>query len=550
MTIEERDKYLQTECLHPKRIVNKYTHEEMYVRCGVCPSCLAHKSNVQCAYISNMASYFKYAYFFTLTYDECFIPRVKVRIAERMSGDFFDTYVPESDPRLYSRSDQNGYSVQFEYITRSQCIRTSPNGKVRILDDSYTPYEFFKIFTISELQDLMIKAHGRFDPIRKQVVYPPISECTDTIPVLNAYDQNLFFKRLRFYISKFTDEKISYYLVSEYGPRTLRPHWHGILFFNSSEIAEVICDLVSKAWLLGRADCSLSRGSAAGYVASYINSFVSIPDFYKFIPQIKPRSYHSKGFGSYSQFPKSASLREVEQVAATFFDGISVPVNDKFIQVKPSRSLERTVFPRFFDASLKDTHSCAYFYRLAYQTPYRLCRYGYISIDELSSLSLYEIARRATEWYYDYKLKLSDYGQEDITFLHYCRLDTLDLSYDCVHGKFYRMLSSVNRTIRFWNLDGLFSYELENALNILFVHSQKYWQKRDYRTLCQYYEYQEMVPESVPYLKTVTCGIDPEPTKESESFLSSIKSSIRKIVNGKIKHKEYNDLSGFLLNYN
>ena len=42
MNEKELDKYLATECFKPRRIVNKYTHETMYVRCGTCPACMAH----------------------------------------------------------------------------------------------------------------------------------------------------------------------------------------------------------------------------------------------------------------------------------------------------------------------------------------------------------------------------------------------------------------------------------------------------------------------------------------------------------------------------
>jgi hypothetical protein len=58
MTEEEREKYLATECFHPRKVTNKYTHETLFVRCGTCPSCLVHRSNIQCALISNMSSHF------------------------------------------------------------------------------------------------------------------------------------------------------------------------------------------------------------------------------------------------------------------------------------------------------------------------------------------------------------------------------------------------------------------------------------------------------------------------------------------------------------
>ena len=83
MTEKEREKYLATECFHPRKVTNRYTHETLFVRCGTCPSCLVHRSNIQCALISNMSSHFKYAYFFTLTYSDEFVPRVSLEVVER-----------------------------------------------------------------------------------------------------------------------------------------------------------------------------------------------------------------------------------------------------------------------------------------------------------------------------------------------------------------------------------------------------------------------------------------------------------------------------------
>ena len=116
--------------------------------------------------------------------------------------------------------------------------------------------------------------------------------------------------------------------------------------------------LVSKSWSYGRTDCSLSRGSAAGYVASYINSFVDLPDFFNRHKEIKPRSYHSKGLSVNSLFRQSSDVSEVQTVADSCFDGFSVPINGEYVTVKPSRSYERTLFPRISDPVFADSYSC------------------------------------------------------------------------------------------------------------------------------------------------------------------------------------------------
>ena len=198
------------------------------------------------------------------------------------------------------------------------------------------------------------------------------------------------------------DEKICYYLVSEYGGQTYRPHWHGLLFFNSDELTSSICELVSKSWSYGGTDCSLSRGSAAGYVASYINSFVDLPDFFNRHKEIKPRSYHSKGLSVNKLFRQSSDISEIQTVVSSCFDGFSVPINGEYVTVKSSRSYECTVFPRFSDPFFKDPYRCVDLFFGAFTASNRLIRDGYISIDE--SFSTYELSKRYAHFYYDVML--------------------------------------------------------------------------------------------------------------------------------------------------
>lgn len=260
MTEKEREKYLATECFHPRKVTNRYTHETLFVRCGTCPSCLVHRSNIQCALISNMSSHFKYAYFFTLTYSDEFVPRVSLEVVERCNAESeIDSYMSDSDPRRLPYDDSK-YQIAATYLSRSGCFRVHDSGRVRDFSETESSFQFLHTFSGKEIHDLLIASNGRYDFTRKCVTFPSIDECRNEILVLNPYDQNLFFKRLRKLISERYNEKICYYLVSEYGGRTYRPHWHGILFFNSDELTSSICELVSKSWSYGRTDCSLSRG--------------------------------------------------------------------------------------------------------------------------------------------------------------------------------------------------------------------------------------------------------------------------------------------------
>lgn len=555
MTEKEREKYLATECFHPRKVTNRYTHETLFVRCGTCPSCLVHRSNIQCALISNMSSHFKYAYFFTLTYSDEFVPRVSLEVVERCDAESeIDAYMSDSDPR-HLPYDDSRYQIAATYLPRSGCFRVHDSGRVRDFSETEESYQFLHTFSGKEIHDLLIASNGRYDFARKCVVFPSISECRSEVLVLNPYDQNLFFKRLRKLISERYNEKICYYLVSEYGGRTYRPHWHGILFFNSDELTSSICEFVSKSWSYGRTDCSLSRGSAAGYVASYINSFVDLPDFFNRHKEIKPRSYHSKGLSVNSLFRQSSDISEVQEVVSSCFDGFSVPINGEYVDVKPSRSYEHMVFPRISDPVFKNPYSCADLFFGAFTASNRLIRDGYISIDE--NLSVLGVSRRFARFYYDVKSGYRTASRYDFLIFDYIRLETVQLDFDCVVGKIYRFFSAVNRTLRFWHLDRhVLLEDLKRFLFKLFVSSFEYWSRKELKFINDFYDYLSVYPEADSFLKSRTVGYH-LPSKDNKSFwnelnstLSFLKKSVSNRIFQKIKHKNYNDISGLLFNLN
>lgn len=76
---------------------------------------------------------------------------------------------------------------------------------------------------------------------------------------LSKRDLQLFFKRLR----KISNARIRYYAVGEYGSKTMRPHYH-ILLFNASEIS------VRKAWLKGIVHVGRVNQASINYTLKYM----------------------------------------------------------------------------------------------------------------------------------------------------------------------------------------------------------------------------------------------------------------------------------------
>ena len=72
----------------------------------------------------------------------------------------------------------------------------------------------------------------------------------DNIPAagVSKRDCQLFLKRLRKHYSSNT---LRYYIVSEYGDHTLRPHYHGLLFFKNASLNSAVYDNIETSWQNG-----------------------------------------------------------------------------------------------------------------------------------------------------------------------------------------------------------------------------------------------------------------------------------------------------------
>lgn len=105
---------------------------------------------------------------------------------------------------------------------------------------------------------------------------------TDFILHVKLRDVQLFLKRLRKYAYTKYGETLRYYIVSEYGPKHMRPHYHGLLFFNDERFAQDSSQALHKAWPLGFVDSSFSRGGCAEYCSKYVNCVSNLPALYLF----------------------------------------------------------------------------------------------------------------------------------------------------------------------------------------------------------------------------------------------------------------------------
>lgn len=95
----------------------------------------------------------------------------------------------------------------------------------------------------------------------------------------------LFLKRLR---KALQPKRIRYYLVSEYGERKSRPHYHGIIFghdfskdWGSTEVRKGLytSPLLERAWGLGHVSTGSVTDASIRYVSNYVLSKEDAPKF-------------------------------------------------------------------------------------------------------------------------------------------------------------------------------------------------------------------------------------------------------------------------------
>lgn len=495
MITKELQNKLVTRCQHPRTVVNKYTHESVLVSCGRCPSCILRRSGIQTNLLTTYSAQFRYVYFVTLTYAPCFLPTLEVSIIETCTDDIADVpCVPNIDD--LDAGDPNTYLFGFRSVPRSASVKLKNSTVERTFKDSEIRFSY--PMKPKELLSILGKINHNVP---------------NRIPYVCNRDLDLFLKRLRSY---YPDEKLRYYAVSEYGPTSFRPHWHLLLFSDSERFSETVCENVSKAWSYGRCDASLSRGFAAPYVASYVNSFVALPDFYTQMPKVvRPKSFHSIGFTESNLFPREVRVTEIDEAATRCLDGVRVERDGFFRTIKPSWPYLLRLFPRFSDSIRQSPSSIYQLLSAAFTAPSRVVRYGCAPLDcDPFSLDSKQSILSFSKQYLNY---IDTYGESneyrhlfspkahlphgDVLILTECRLyDGVDLEDSHRVSRVYRFFLGIKKFIRTYSSDGDTRLFLscsspegeyigrERFLRIISNKIVEFWNRYDYNRLVDFYQ--------------------------------------------------------------
>lgn len=561
MITRELQNKLVTRCQYPRTVVNKYTHEPVVVSCGSCPSCILRRSGIQTNLLTTYSAQFRYVYFVTLTYAPCFLPTLEVSIIETCTDDIADVpCVPDIND--LDPGDPNTYLFGFRSVPRSASVKLKNSTVERTFKDPEVRFTYG--MKPRELLSILEK-------IKHNV--------PNRIPYVCNRDLDLFLKRLRSY---YPDEKLRYYAVSEYGPTSFRPHWHLLLFSNSERFSQTVLENVSKAWSYGRCDASLSRGFAAPYVASYVNSFVALPDFYTQMPKVvRPKSFHSIGFTESNLFPRKVRIAEIDEVTDKCLNGVRVERDGYFRTIKPSWPYLLRLFPRFSDSIRKLPSSVYQLLYSAFTAPQRVIRSGCadLTCDPFNEntpfkQSILSFCKQYLNYVDSYGKNVTERNflspkenlpHSDVLILTECRLyDGVDLEASHRLSRVYRFFLGIAKFIRTYSTSGNTEFFLskgssggvyfgrERFLRIISDKIVNFWNRYDYDRLVDFYQTLEDSNDKdlVDFeLRNYSFRYDRLPDNKEKPYhelplVRRLAAASLMKCRDKVKHKEVNDSFG------
>lgn len=486
-------------CQHRSFITNKYTGARIAVDCGQCDYCIHKRAQKASMRVKTAGSAFKHSFFVTLTYDNEHIPLLYCKVlhseyedAVGISGDIHfgsehHTYIPVSE---YQCDDNFAlHHIFFEQVQGTVPYDREIKEHVPVKDNWFLSMDAIRSF-ISKTQAV------------ENTDYPVSAQYgrDNLIPFLNYVDVQNYIKRLRKYLFQQlgTYESLHFYAVGEYGPVHFRPHFHLSLFTDSDQVAAILRQCHDKSWKFGRSDFQRAAGGAASYVASYVNSLSAAPLLYRSCRAFKPKSRASLRF-----FEKGCdfvedddSYAQIERKIDSVVNGRSYNFGGVCVRSTPPMSYIRTLLPRFSSARNDDSVAIARILRAVHSTPTRIARFGFISYEQDSVLSLVRA-------YYRYLKCNPILTDDDKIILHAARCLTRfcnsssDVDIISYINKLYRLFLYVHKFFRNWCLP-LFGSDISAYFGrIMFILKTgiEYEKKKDYENLRNAFNIRSLNPD-------------------------------------------------------
>lgn len=486
-------------CQHRSFVTNRYTGKRIAVDCGHCDYCIYKRAQKASMRVKTAGSAFKYSYFVTLTYDNEHIPLMNCEVlhseyedALSISGDKVfgyekHSYIPVSE---YSCPDSSSLChIFFTQVQGTMPYNRESSQYESVKDNWFLSMDAIRSFIAKTKSDTPYGKEGELS----------VRYGDNLIPFLNYVDVQNYIKRLRKHLKTALGsyETLHFYAVGEYGPVHFRPHYHILLFTNSEQVSKVLRQCHNKSWMFGRSDFQASRGGAASYVASYVNSLSSAPLLYRSCRAFRPRQRASIGF-----FEKGEVFEEGDDVCHAIEKKIDSVINGRVynfngigVKSTPPMSYIRTLLPRFSSARYDDAVAIAGIIRAVADAPKRIARFGIIDYDSDSIISIVRA-------YYQYLTLNHHLTNEDEIILHSARCLTRlcncssDVDIESYIDKLYRLFLYVSKFLRNWNLPPIGGNLDSYASRIMFIIKTgiEYEKKADYVRMCDSLRIQQTLP--------------------------------------------------------
>ena len=311
-------------CASP--IVVWHHGEKFVVPCGKCEPCRLRRANDWSFRLGDELTASPFSIWFTLTYDNKYLP--KLRIVDSSYG----TVSLERD------------SLDIRFDTDKDVLREDE-------------------FDISDLSCL-----------RSDFERVPIQNYNfdNYLAYASKRDIQLFIKNVRQNLYEYFGQRVSlrYYIISEMGPRTFRPHYHGLFFVEDKEVADYLIETgIYQNWQMQ--DKSLfdkyvrfTSGGVENYVTDYVTCMSRLPKIYQF-KSFRPFRLASKGPAiGYRAFSEKEIYENVKFGIIEFTK--SIPSIDKQYIFQYPKDYMARLFPKCYEYGSRSSHSLLSAYRLLY----------------------------------------------------------------------------------------------------------------------------------------------------------------------------------------
>ena len=301
-------------CKSPQRVFNKYSGEYVWVPCGHCSICKNRRASHYTQLLERERLQHRFCFFVTLTYSNDNVPCIT-------QGDFIERKERPLD--FVSNRPKDNICISFNTLFPEDKFipQATMNVMSHVDEDSYSEVDL-------EFFDNWIQYGG--------------------LPYASKRDAQLFLKRLNKYANEhytYQFKNFRYFLVSELGSTTFRPHFHAIFFVDNPRLAEGFKDCISSSWKYGIIDCQSVENSACSYVSQYLNKSPDLPYVYK-NKLLRPFFLCSRNpfIGTFSECPENDEEIVRNSVVTTY---IRKSANStEFNAVPLQQSYQNRLFPK------------------------------------------------------------------------------------------------------------------------------------------------------------------------------------------------------------